>query len=160
MNYMKNPLKLVISIAIPNAVGVLPGLVTASEVGDWYLTLAKPSWTPPGWVFGPVWTILYTMMGVAAYLVWSDSAQKSDVRKGLIWFDIQLALNFLWSLVFFGLKSPVFAFIVIVALWVAIVVTMGIFWELKKKLAVLLMVPYILWVTFAAGLNAQIWFMN
>ena len=160
MNYMKNPLKLVISIAIPNAVGVLPGLVTASAVGDWYLTLAKPSWTPPGWVFGPVWTILYTMMGVAAYLVWSDSAQKSDVRKGLIWFDIQLALNFLWSLVFFGLKSPVFAFIVIVALWVAIVVTMGIFWELKKKLAVLLMVPYILWVTFAAGLNAQIWFMN
>lgn len=141
-------------------VGVLAGLVAASTVGDWYLTLAKPSWTPPGWVFGPVWTILYTMMGVAAYLVWKDGVQKSDVQKGLIWFDVQLALNFLWSLTFFGLKSPVFAFIIIVALWVAIVVTMGIFWELKKKLAALLMVPYILWVTFAAGLNAQIWFMN
>ncbi len=157
---MKNSLKLVIAVAIPNVVGVLAGLVTVSAVGDWYLTIAKPSWTPPSWVFAPVWTILYTLMGAAAYLVWKDCKGQTDAKKGLIWFDVQLVLNFFWSLAFFGLKSPGLAFVVIIALWVAIVVTTGIFWEMKKKLATLLMVPYLLWVTFAAGLNAQIWFMN
>ena len=157
---MNNPLKLVIALALPNAVGVLAGLITVSAVGEWYQTIAKPSWTPPDWVFGPVWALLYTLMGIAAYLVWKEGADKPSVRKGLIWFDVQLVLNFFWSAAFFGLKSPGLAFVVILALWVAIVVTMGIFWELKKKLAVLLMVPYILWVTFAVGLNAQIWFMN
>lgn len=157
---MKNVPKLVLSLVIPNAVGILSSLVTMPAVGDWYTTIAKPSWTPPDWVFAPVWIVLYTLMGIALYLVWNDGAQKPDVRKGIIWFDVQLALNFLWSLVFFGLKSPGLAFVVIIALWVAIVVTMGIFWELKKKAAVALLVPYILWVTFALALNAQIWFMN
>ena len=157
---MNNPLKLVTAIALPNAVGVLAGLIIVSAVGEWYQTIAKPSWTPPDWVFGPVWALLYTLMGIAAYLVWKENADKPSVRKGLLWFDIQLALNFFWSVAFFGLKSPGLAFAVILALWIAIIVTMGIFWELKKKRAVLLMVPYILWVTFAVGLNAQIWFMN
>lgn len=157
---MKNVPKLVLSIAIPNVVGILSSLVTMPAVGDWYTTIAKPSWTPPDWVFAPVWIVLYTLMGIALYLVWNEGAQKPDVRKGIIWFDVQLTLNFLWSLVFFGLKSPGLAFVVIIALWVAIVVTMGIFWELKKKAAAALLVPYILWVTFALTLNAQIWFMN
>ncbi|MBI4599302.1 tryptophan-rich sensory protein [Candidatus Uhrbacteria bacterium] len=157
---MSNPFKLVFSLAIPNAVGILAGLITMPAIGNWYLTITKPSWTPPDWVFAPVWTILYTLMGIAVYLVWRDYTGQPDVRKGLIWFDVQLALNFLWSAVFFGLKSPGLAFVVIIGLWVAIVVTMGIFWELKKKTAVLLLVPYILWVSYALALNAQIWFMN
>lgn len=157
---MANPLKLVIAIAIPNIVGILAGLITMPAVGDWYTTLARPSWTPPDWVFGPVWTLLYTLMGVAVYLVWKDAKGQVDAKKGLIWFDVQLGLNFLWSLAFFGLKSPGLAFAVIIGLWIAIVVTMGIFWELKKKISVALLVPYILWVSFALALNAQIWFMN
>lgn len=157
---MSNAPKLILSLIIPNAVGILSSLVTMPAVGNWYTTIAKPSWTPPGWVFGPVWTVLYTLMGVSLYLVWRDGVQKSDIRKGLIWFDVQLGLNFLWSLAFFGLKSPGLAFAVIIGLWIAIVVTMGIFWELKKKVSVVLLVPYILWVSFALALNAQIWFMN
>lgn len=157
---MKNPPKLILSLIIPNAVGILSSLATMPAVGNWYTTIAKPSWTPPGWIFGPVWTLLYTLMGVSLYLVWRDGAQKSDIRKGLIWFDVQLGLNFLWSLAFFGLKSPGVAFAVIIALWIAIAVTMGIFWELKKRVSVVLLVPYILWVSFALALNAQIWFMN
>ncbi len=157
---MSNPLKLVISVAIPNVVGILSSLITIPAIGDWYLAIAKPSWTPPDWVFAPVWTILYTLMGVAVYEVWKDYKGQADVRKGLLWFDVQLALNFLWSAVFFGLKSPGLAFVVIIGLWVTIVVTMGIFWELKKKISTLLLAPYILWVSYALALNAQIWFMN
>ena len=157
---MSNSLKLVISLVAPNVVGILSSLFTMPAIGGWYLTIVKPSWTPPDWVFAPVWTLLYILMGVAVYQVWKDYKGQADVRKGLIWFDVQLALNFFWSVCFFWLKSPGFAFVVIIGLWVAIVVTMGIFWELKKKTAVLLLAPYILWVSFALALNAQIWFMN
>lgn len=157
---MSNLLKLLISLVVPNAVGLLSSVITMGAIGTWYHSIEKPSWTPPDEVFGPVWLTLYTLMGVAVYLVWKGENASGDVRKGLIWFDIQLALNFLWSVVFFSLKSPGLAFVVIIALWIAIVVTMGIFWELKKKLSILLLVPYILWVTFAVALNGQIWFMN
>lgn len=157
---MSNRLKFVISIAIPYAVSILSAFITMPAIGGWYQTIAKPWWTPPNWVFAPVWMILYTCMGVAFFLVWRDGAEKPTVRKGIIAFDIQLALNFFWSLCFFGLKSPGLAFLVIIALWIIIVVTMGIFWELKKKISVLLFVPYIIWVTYALALNAQIWFLN
>jgi len=126
--------------------------------GEWYKTLAKPSFNPPGWIFGPVWTILYTVMAIAAWLVW----RKSGFRKAataIIVFLFQLVLNALWTVLFFGMHSPKHAFIDITCLWVAILATAAAFWNHSKP-AGLLMVPYLLWVSFAMLLNFFLWRMN
>jgi tryptophan-rich sensory protein len=126
--------------------------------GEWYRALAKPRWTPPNWIFGPVWTLLYTLMALAAWLVW----QKAGFRGAafaLIVFVAQLGLNAAWSYFFFGLRRPGLALADILALWVAILVTMISFWSLRP-LAGILFLPYLLWVSFAAVLNHAIWRLN
>ncbi|MCU0917648.1 MAG: tryptophan-rich sensory protein [Planctomycetes bacterium] len=125
----------------------------------WYSTIEKPGFTPPNWVFGPVWTILYLLMGVAAFLVWQKGVQLRAVRIALGWFLVQLVLNALWTPVFFGLHQIGWAFAVIVLLWVAIVVVMYCFSRISQTGAVLL-VPYLLWVSFATILNGAIWWLN
>lgn len=133
---------------------VSPGIAPA----DWYNSLNKPSWNPPGWVFGPVWTTLYTLMGIAAWLVWKKFGfQKA--KPALIAFIIQLILNGIWSQLFFGLKSPGWAIVEIFFLLAAILLTTALFSK-KVKTAAWLMVPYILWVGFAAVLNGTIWWIN
>lgn len=126
--------------------------------GPWYDALQKPEWTPPGWIFGPVWTLLYIMMAVAAWLVWRrwgfDGAR---VALGL--FLVQLVLNALWSVLFFGLESPGAALVDIALLWFALLATVALFLRLHL-VAGLLLVPYLAWVSFAAALNASIWMMN
>lgn len=145
-------------IATCFAAAGLGAAATATSVGGWYQTLAKPSWNPPDWLFGPVWSVLYFLMAVAAWLVWRRGGW-SAARSALIWFGIQLALNVLWSVVFFGMQQPGFAFAEIIALWLAIVATMVAF-RGKSVAATILMVPYFAWSTFAAVLNFELWRMN
>jgi len=136
------------------AVSVLGGLATAAAIPDWYATLAKPSWTPPNWVFGPAWTTLYVLMAVAAWLVWRRRRLVA-VRGALIAWWAQLALNLLWTMLFFGLRQPLWGLIEIAALWIAIAITIALFHRVRP-LAALLLLPYIAWVSYAASLNAGI----
>ena len=141
-------LKLVVSILVCQLAGVIGGLFTASSVGTWYTTLTKPSFNPPNWLFSPVWITLYFLMGVALFLVWRQGIQTEGVKIALIVFGLQLALNTLWSLLFFGLKMPLLAFIEIVILWCLILITLLKFLKISR-LAGFLLVPYLLWVSFA-----------
>lgn len=156
---MTTALKLLISIFIPMAVGGLSGLATSRGVQDWYPTLVKPPFNPPSWVFGPVWTVLYLSMGVAAFLVWQRGLNNAPVRLALAFFLGQLALNGLWSVLFFGMQSPGLAFIEIVVLWAAIGITVVLFWRVVPVAGVILL-PYEVWVSFAAVLNGSIWILN
>ncbi len=126
--------------------------------GAWYAGLNKPAWNPPGWIFGPVWTALYTLMAVSAWLVWRDGGFRSR-RRPLGLFVTQLALNAAWTVLFFGLHSPGIAFAEIVALWLAIAATLATFWPLNRPAAWLL-APYLAWVSFAAALNFALWRLN
>ena len=126
--------------------------------GEWYASLEKPSWNPPGWVFGPVWTALYTMMAVAAWLVWRKGGWCGQ-RQPLLLFHAQLALNALWTPLFFGLHRPGVAFAEIVLLWLAIATTLAAFRPVSR-LAAWLLAPYLAWVSFAAALNLTLWRLN
>jgi tryptophan-rich sensory protein len=156
---MNNTLKLVISVAVPLVVGGLSGYATARGVADWYPTLTKPSFNPPAWVFGPAWTLLYIMMGVAAFLVWRKGLDVDGVRIALTVFAVQLALNGLWSILFFGMRAPGLALAEIILLWIAIAITTVLFWRVTPTAGVLLL-PYLGWVSFATVLNASLWWLN
>jgi translocator protein len=126
--------------------------------GEWYARLERPAWTPPDWLFGPVWTVLYGMMAVAAWLVWKEFGFRAAPGP-LILFVAQLVLNAAWSWVFFGLNRPGPAFVNLVVLCVAVAVVTAAFWK-RLRLAGVLLVPYLLWILFAAALNFQIWRLN
>jgi benzodiazapine receptor len=150
---------LIVALAVSLGTGALGGFATASSVSSWYPTIAKPSWNPPNWLFSPVWTLLFILMGVAAWLVWKLGATDPKVRTALILFGVQLLFNLLWSVLFFGLRSPGWALLEIVILWGLILGTLVAFYRLRP-LAGLLLVPYQLWVTFATALNGAIWSLN
>jgi translocator protein len=152
-------LKLVVSIVACLAAGAIGSIFTRSAIPTWYATLQKPVFSPPNWLFAPVWTLLYILMGIAAFLVWRKGLENRQVRIALIFFLIQLVLNASWSVVFFGLESPLYGLIVISILWVAILVTVTKFFKISRA-ASMLMWPYLLWVTFAAVLNSSIWLLN
>lgn len=142
-----------ISIAIPLMVGFLGSIATVSSVKTWYVTtLIKPSFNPPAWIFGPVWTFLFVLMGISLYIARSK-------KISLKWFWIQLLLNLVWSFLFFGFKMPLVAFIEIIILWIAILMNIKSFWS-KSKAAALLLFPYLFWVTFASFLNFTIVRLN
>jgi len=138
---------------------MIGSVFTAHSLTYWYSGLVKPAFNPPNWIFGPVWTVLYILMGTALYLVW-EKGIKNEQAKTAIWvFGAQLALNFIWSILFFGLRSPLYAFVEIILLWIAIATTIFMFYKIEKRAAYLL-IPYICWVTFAAFLNFTIWQLN
>jgi len=145
--------KLIYAIVICQAAGIIGSIATVSAIETWYITLYKPFFTPPNWVFGPVWTLLYLLMGISLYLVWIKDKKASN------WFWIQLALNTLWSFVFFGAQSPGWALWVIGALWMAIYRLIKDFEKIDKRSAYLLY-PYLAWVSFATLLNFAIWLIN
>lgn len=149
--------KLIFSIALCQATGVLGSLFTVQSIPTWYATLAKPSFAPPNFIFAPVWLVLYVLMGISFYLIIVKKSKQKT--KAIQLFLIQLFLNALWSPVFFGLQSPLLGLIVIVALLVLIVVTTKQFYRIDKNAAYLL-VPYLLWVSFATALNGAIWVLN
>jgi tryptophan-rich sensory protein len=138
------------------AAGALGGLATAQSVTVWYPTLTKPTWNPPAWVFAPVWTTLYVLMALAAWRVWRRGA---IAKSALQLFIVQLALNVAWSFIFFGARNPGLAFAEIIVLWLAIIATTRAFWRLSQP-AGMLMLPYIVWVSFAAVLNFTVWRLN
>ena len=156
---MGNAIKLILAVAVPLAVGGLSGFATARGVDTWYPTLAKPSFNPPAWVFGPTWTLLYILMGVALFLVWRQGLEAEGVKLALTVFAVQLVLNALWSIIFFGMQSPGWAFVEIILLWLAIVATLWAFWRVIPA-AGWLLVPYLVWVSFAAVLNGSLWILN
>ncbi len=156
---MNKSIKLFVSIIICELAGGIGSLFTASAVQGWYTTLVKPALNPPSWVFGPVWTTLYALMGIAAFLVWNKGLMRRDVRKALSIFIFQLVLNATWSIVFFGLQSPGWALVNICVMALAIIWTMVSFYKISKP-AMWLLVPYLLWVCFASYLNYSIWILN
>jgi benzodiazapine receptor len=151
--------KLIVSIVVCQLAGVIGGFFTASSVNTWYASLTKPSFNPPNWLFSPVWITLYVLMGVALFLVWRQGLRTEGVQGALYIFGVQLILNALWSIVFFGLKMPLAGFIVIVILWGFILISLMKFRKISK-LAGILLVPYLLWVSFAGVLNFFLWYLN
>lgn len=151
-------LVLVGAVALNFVVAAAGAAATAQSVRSWYPTLTKPAWNPPAWLFGPVWTILYAVMGIAAWLVWRRVGFNGG-KVALTLYAVQLALNAAWSPLFFGLRNPLAGLVDIVFLWVAIVVTTILFWRLTP-LAGWLFMPYLLWVTFATALNFTLWRLN
>ncbi len=157
---MNKYVKILLCVITCIGVGYLSGMATQSSVTTWFPTLTKPSFNPPSWVFAPVWSLLYMMMGIAAGLVWNRiDYEKGAVKKALVFFVIQLALNALWSILFFGIRNPFLAFIEIILLWLMIYETYVQFGKIDK-IAGYLFIPYILWVSFAAVLNGSIWWLN
>ncbi|MEK7643983.1 MAG: TspO/MBR family protein [Patescibacteria group bacterium] len=162
-----NPLKLIIAIAVSELAGVIGSVFTTPSIAGWYSGIVKPAINPPAWVFGPVWTTLFALMGVSAWLIWkqgiatSPSAPRNDkkIRIALGIFLGQLVLNTLWSIIFFGLHSPGGALIEIIFLWFAILATIIAFAKISRPAAWLL-APYIIWVSFAIFLNYAIWALN
>ena len=153
------PVKLIVSITICLFAGFLGSFFTIPAIPTWYDTLTKPTFAPPDWLFFPVWTTLFVMMGISLYLVWRRGLEDQQVKNALFIFVIQLILNVLWSAAFFGLQSPLSGLMEISILWISIAYTIMIFMKISR-IAGLLLIPYIIWVSFAAILNFFIWRLN
>jgi tryptophan-rich sensory protein len=155
----KTIVRVVVAVSVCLLVGALSGFATQSSVDTWYATLNKPSFNPPNWLFAPVWTVLYILMGIAAGIVWGHGYYHKWVKTALYFFGFQLLFNATWSIVFFGLQSPLPAFVILLALLALIVLTIRWF-HIVNRAAALLMVPYLLWVIFAGILNFKIVQLN
>lgn len=156
---IKNFWLFIVSLAIPLFVGYLGSLLTTPHIATWYSYLSKPVFSPPNWVFAPVWTTLYILMGISFFLILKDSKKGQFFRASWLSFAAQLLLNLYWSFLFFYVKNPPLAFYGIISLWSMIIVNFYYFYQIKKSAAYLL-IPYIVWVTFAAALNYSIWYLN
>lgn len=153
---MSKAVKLIISILVCQGAGVIGSLFTSPAISTWYATLQKPSFNPPNWIFAPVWILLFLLMGISLYLIWEKRLGNKKAKIAVFIFGVQLILNTFWSILFFGLQFPLYAFIEIIILWLAILLTIVNFYKISK-LATYLLLPYILWVSFAGYLNYSIW---
>jgi tryptophan-rich sensory protein len=153
-----NFIKVIIAVIVCELAGVIGSVFTFSSIPNWYAYLNKPFFNPPNWIFGPVWTTLYALMGVALYIVWQNK-EKVFRKTGLVMFSIQLVLNSLWSIVFFGMQDLRGGLLVIALLWVFIVLTIVYFWRISRVAGALLL-PYIAWVSFASILNYYLLILN
>jgi tryptophan-rich sensory protein len=155
---ISNILPITICIALPLIVGSISGIATSGNITTWYATLNKPAFNPPNYIFGPVWTALYLLMGISLFLIWRSSP--GDARNyALVIFGIQLALNFAWSFIFFHFKQVGWAFFEIILVWISVLAMIIIFYRIGKTTA-FLQIPYLLWVSFATILNGSIWWLN
>ncbi len=154
-----NLTKLIVAIIFCELAGVIGSIFTIPSIPTWYISLIKPTLAPPNWVFGPVWIILFALMGIALFLIWKNGVKSKDNKIALSLFVSQLFLNILWSIIFFDLHSPVGAFLEIIFLWLTIFTTIIAFKKISRAAAWLL-VPYLVWVSFAAYLNFTIWMLN
>jgi len=155
----KKLFRISIAVAICLVIGCLSAIATQSSINTWYVALNKPSFTPPNWVFGPVWTFLYILMGIAAGIVWSKGFYHKWVKTALYHFGFQLLLNAAWSMFFFGLKNPFIALLDIIALFILLLFTIRQF-QIVNTVAAYLLIPYVTWIAFAAALNFGIWQLN
>lgn len=151
-------IKLLVSIILPLALGAIAGMFTSQSVPEWYETLNRPSFNPPNWIFGPVWTILYILMGISLFLIWKQNSSK-ERNLAILIFLSQLMLNFFWSFIFFYFNMIGFALIEIILLWINIVIMIVLFYKIKP-IAAYINIPYLLWVTFATVLNASYFLLN
>lgn len=156
---IKDPVKLILTIAISHLAGVIGTIFTMPAIPSWYASLQKPFFSPPSWIFAPVWLALYTLMGISAYLIWINGLDRKEVKTALAIFGAQLVLNTLWSIVFFGMHSIFAGLLTIILLWILIALTIFEFYKISKTSAWLL-IPYIFWVSFAAVLNYSLWAIN
>lgn len=156
---MSNTLKLILSIVICQAAGLIGTVFTLDSIPTWYAALNKPSFNPPNWLFGPVWTILYLMMGISLFIIWKEDLKNKVVKSAFTVFMIQLFLNTIWSIVFFGMQSISGGLIIIVLLWIMILITILKFMKISRVAGILL-IPYLLWVSFATFLNFSIFKLN
>lgn len=155
---MNKYLRLLGCILLPLSIGAISGIATSSGINNWFMELNKPFFNPPNYVFGPVWTLLYLLMGISHFLILESSS--GDIkRKAVIIFSIQLILNFFWSFLFFKFQLIGFAFFEIILIWISILVMIRTFYKIKP-LAAWLQIPYLLWVSFASALNGTIWWLN
>lgn len=151
--------KLLVCLAACFSAGFIGSIFTGQSIRNWYTVLQKPSFMPPSWLFAPVWFLLYILMGISAFLIWRRGFSNFQVKESLVIFIIQLMLNVIWSYAFFGLRSPLFGLIAIVPLWTAILITIINFYRISKT-ASMLLIPYILWVSFATVINFSIYLLN
>lgn len=150
--------KLMVSLLLPLGVGAIAGIFTAQAIPEWYASLNQPSFNPPNWLFGPVWTVLYILMGISLFLIWKlDSGKERNLA--IFVFLLQLLLNFGWSFIFFYFKMIGFALVEIILLWISIVIMLFLFYKIKP-VAAYINIPYLLWVTFATVLNSAYYFLN
>jgi len=156
---VKGSLRFIVSVLICFVAGGIGTIFTFSAIPTWYAELNKPSFSPPNWIFAPVWTTLYFLMGIALYLVWRKGLKTKKVRDAIYFFGIQLVLNAIWSPVFFGMHSILPALVIIIAMWIYIVKTIRSFAKVNKT-ASLLLYPYLAWVSFASILNFSVWLLN
>ena len=156
---IKEVIYLGFSIFICLGAGMIGSIYTSSSIDTWYATLEKPTFNPPSWLFAPVWTTLYFLMGISLFLISRHGLRKGGIKLAISIFGLQLVLNALWSFIFFGMQNPFLAFMEIIVLWIAILITIMAFYKIKKVASVLL-VPYIIWVTIATILNYYIWRLN
>jgi benzodiazapine receptor len=156
---VRSYIRFIISVVLCQVAGIVGSLFTTSAIPTWYANLKKPFFAPPNWVFAPVWTTLYLLMGISLFIVWNTGVEKSSVRKSIAIFSIQLLLNAFWSCLFFGLKSPLLGLIEITAMWFMILLTIFSFSKVSRK-AALLLVPYLMWVSLASYLNYSILILN
>jgi benzodiazapine receptor len=157
--YSDEIVKLVASVIICLIPGFLGSMINAKAIPTWYAFINRPSFAPPNWLFAPVWTALYVMMGIALFLIWRQGAGHPGVKAALVAFVVQLVLNALWTPVFFGLRSLLGALVIIVLMWIAILITIIKFFPLSRTAAILL-IPYLAWVSFATALNAGFYSLN
>ncbi len=151
-------IKFIVSLFLPLGVGFIAGMFTAKAIPSWYATLNRPSFNPPNWLFGPVWTTLYILLGISLFLIWKQNESK-ERNIAIVVFLVQLVLNFCWSFIFFYFQQIGFAFIEIILLWISILIMLISFYKIKP-VATYINIPYLLWVTFATILNAAYYFLN
>ena len=151
-------LKFLVSIILPLSLGAIAGMFTSQSVPEWYATLNRPSFNPPNWIFGPVWTTLYILMGISFFLIWKQEASK-ERNRAILFFMLQLLLNFAWSFIFFYFNMIGLALVEIILLWISIVLMLVVFYKIKP-IASYINIPYLLWVTFATVLNASYYILN
>jgi tryptophan-rich sensory protein len=159
---MNRTFKFIFSIVYCQMAGIIGSVFTTPAINSWYQTINKPTWNPSNWLFAPVWITLFILMGISFYLIWTKRENEKLAKKAktaMIIFIIQLMLNIIWSVLFFGLKNPDWAFYEIIILWIAILLTIIKFWPLSRVAGILL-IPYLAWVSFASILNFTIWQLN
>ncbi|MBI5680123.1 MAG: tryptophan-rich sensory protein [Methanobacterium sp.] len=152
-------IKLVVAILIPLIIGFIGSIATLGAIPTFFAALAKPAWAPPNWAFGPIWTTLYILMGIALFLIWRKGLERKDVKIAIGIFGLQIILNLLWSLIFFGTQNILGGLIEIVFLWIAVLVNIILFYKISKVAGILLL-PYIIWITIASYLNYTIYVLN
>jgi len=155
----KKILRISIAILVCLSIGFLSSIATQTSISTWYVTLKKPSFTPPNWLFAPVWTMLYILMGIAAGIIWSKGFYHKWVKTALYHFGFQLLLNAAWSIFFFGMRDPLIALVDIIALFILLLFTIKRF-KVINTLSAYLLIPYLIWVAFATALNFSIWQLN